>query len=139
MMQRANRFKTLFAQFFELVRGPKVLSEVENNGVLQTTLTGMSIRGFVINITCTQSTKNCIYKRRWIRDRLLYTYEVTATYEGTPPEPLKEPLSKVLHFPDILAPWMTHAAQREAAISAYLDIVISQLPSRGQKKLPIGA
>lgn len=139
MMQRTNRFKSLLAKFLELIRGPKTFSEVENNGVLQTTLTGMSIRGFVINITCTQSTKNCIYERKWIRNRLLYTYEVRSTFTGTPPEPLREPLSKVLHFPDILAPWMTHAAQREAAISAYLDIVIAQLPGRGQRKLPIGS
>lgn len=129
MMRQFFRIsEMIIGHLLEKIRGPRVLEEVENNGVMMTVMTGVSIQGFTINITCTQSAKQCNYSRKWVRDRILYTYEVKVDFEGEPPEALRLALAQRQYFPDILIPWVSHAAQREAAISAFLDIIASKLP-----------
>ncbi len=137
MARRSTYLKQIFSRILEFFRGPRSIREVELNGVLETCLTGITLRGVVINITCSQIVHECKYSRWWVRDRCLYTYKVSCTYEGEPPDKLVTAMSTTHYFPDILSKWSSHAAQREAAISAFLDILLSRLAGRGEKRIPL--
>lgn len=130
---------SILGHFLEKLRGPRTIVPIQNNGTMQTVLTGIALRGFTINITCTQLSSEVHYERWWIRNRVLFTYEVCLSYEGEPPVHLNQALEECVPviFPNILSDLTSHAAQREAAVGAFLDILISKLPSRGQKPFPI--
>jgi hypothetical protein len=134
MSRQFRSVQKIVGYLLEKIRGPRVISEMSNNGLLQTVMTGVSIGGLVITITCTQLAKHCAYNRRWIKDRAIYAYEVKVEVDGYPPEHLRDTLSHIAYFPDILTSWSSHAAQREAAIGAYLDIIIARLSPPTEKR-----
>lgn len=132
------QFRQVLGRIIEYIRGPRTIQELEVNGVLETCLTGTTLRGIVINITCRQTIQHCKYQRWWVRDKELCMYQISCTYEGDPPDQLVSIMTGMHNFPNILSSWTSHAAQREAAIGAFLDILVSRLSHRGERKIPIG-
>lgn len=139
MIKPTARVRMFFGHVWEKIRGPRTVIDVENNGILTSQLLGVTLRGVVINITCKQYVKIIHYDRWWVRDRVIHSYVITGSCDGEPPEFLRELFSGEMLISNVLTPWASQGAQREAAVSAYLDIVMSKLPSRGQKKIPTTA
>lgn len=108
-------------------QGPVKVREVTAPRMQIESLVGYSISGYVTTIHCQERQFLCEYERWFIRDRLTCTYNVFATVSGIAPQAIVDACSLEKSFPRLLHPWLPSGQQKEAAIGAYLDILIARL------------
>jgi len=86
-----------------------------------------SIDGFTTTIHCQERRYICRHKRWYVMNHVVYTYFVFATIQGNASPRLVDACGIERSFPKLLHSWMPSASQKEAAIEAYLDLVIERL------------
>ncbi len=124
----------LFSILLEKIRGPRNLFEITTSRTNIEAMTATSIDGVTTTIHCQERKYLCRYDRWFILDRVVYTYFVFATVQGKATPHHIEACSMERSFPKLLHPWMPSASQKEAAIEAYLDLLVHRLES--VKKTP---
>jgi hypothetical protein len=123
-------FQALLAWWGGLVQtffGPMVVMETTTARAQIESLVGYSISGYVTTIHCQERKFLCRYDRWYTPNKVVYSYTVFATVTGIAPKAIVEACSLEKSFPKLLHPWMSSAQQKEAAIGAYLDILIHRL------------
>ena len=130
-MVRRMRYPNLIFQWlasiWDVIRGPRILREITKPHMLVESLVGYSLNGYVITIHCQERKYRYEYKYRHIRDKAIYSYFVFATVTGSAPEKLVNACNMERAFPKLLPFWMPSETQKEAAIEAYLDLLIEKL------------
>ena len=115
----------LFASTIESLKGPKILFELPSKKNEIESLMGYSINGYTIKIHCLEKKYICRYRNWYISDKIKTVYHVYTTVSEDAPDILKKYCSVDRHFPRLLGYWMPSATQKEAAIEAYLDLIIN--------------
>lgn len=113
----------------EILKGVATVREVERSGEEVCRITGSTISGFDLTFICEKKT----YYRT--SEGLLKTqtehnvYYVTCEVGDEAPEALKLACADMETFPPMLNPALSDYCQGEAAINAYLDLVIERFPA----------
>lgn len=114
----------------EWIKGPgEVQDTTAARGQLEA-LVGQSVSGYTLTIHCQERRHRYVYKNWYMPDRTIITYYVFATVSGQAPEVLVQACAMVRAFPKLLHPWCKPIRQKEAAIKAYIDLLLPQLPKR---------
>lgn len=114
----------LFASIIETLRGPSTISEIPAAINDIECLMGYSLMGYSLRIHCLEKRYILNYKYWFMASREHAIYHVYAVVSQDAPEKLKMFCSEDRQFPKILNRWMPSASQKEAAIMAYLDLII---------------
>lgn len=125
----------LASMIYESWRGPRQLQEITSARASIEAMTATSIDGVTTTIHCQERRYRCLYKRWYIRDHTVSTYFVFATVQGAASPTHVEACSMERSFPKLLHTWMPSASQKEAAIEAYLDLLLERL-QRGHESFP---
>ena len=112
---------------FEKFRGQRQLSEITSHRRQIESLMAHSVDGYATTIHCQERRYICSYQNWWIPNRVVRSYYVFATVQGTAPKPLVEACAMDRSFPPLLHSWMPPASQKEAAIEAYIDLLVERL------------
>lgn len=117
----------LFALFVEWGRGPATFKEVTPPRTQIEALVGESTEGYSMTIHCQERLYQYQYTRWFVRNRVVSSYYVFATIVGRAPPAMVEACSMVRSFPKLMHPWMPAASQKEAAIEAYIDLLLTNV------------
>jgi len=121
-----NIFIQLFASIIEHIRGPSKLSEIAQKRNEIECLMVYSIQGYTVNIHCQEKQYLQRYKYFFVRDKIKTIYHVFTEVSDNAPDNLKRFCSEDKHFPKLLSFMMPSASQKEAAVNAYLDLIIQK-------------
>lgn len=124
-----RKMAQLFALFVEWGRGPATFKEVTPARAQIEALVGESTDGYSITIHCQERLYQYHYARWFVRNRIVASYYVFATIVGRAPTAMIEASSMTRSFPKLLHPWMPSASQKEAAIEAYIDLLLANVQS----------
>jgi hypothetical protein len=116
----------LFASALELIKGPSNLSEIVSTKSEIESLMGHSVHDYTVNIHCHEKRYLCRYRRWYVPNQEKTVYHVYTVVSENTPRRLKELCAKERHFPKLLGVWMPSASQKEAAIEAYLDLILDE-------------
>lgn len=108
----------------EVIRGPFTLLEINSESSEIESMIGHSINGFTIKIHCQERNYLCRYRHWYVLDRVKTVYHVFTEVSPDAPESLKVFCERKRDFPKLLNGLMPSASQKEAAIRAYLDLII---------------
>lgn len=126
-MRLVRKLASLMTYWVERVKGPRTIEEVVVPRTRSEGLTGHSVSGYEINIHCQERRYKVRYKRWWMASDEFRLYHVFATYSNDCPDRLKEACKLETTMPVLLNSYAAAAKQKEAAINAYLDILIARL------------
>lgn len=126
-MRLVRLLASLMAFWVEKVKGPRTTEEVVVPRTRVEGLTGHSVSGYEINIHCQERRYRTRYKHWWMSAHEFRSYHVFATLSGDSPERLKEACKLDITLPTMLGSLASPEKQREAAINAFLDILIARL------------
>lgn len=126
-MRLVRLLASLMTYWVEKVKGPRTTAEVVVPRTRSEGLTGHSVSGYEISIHCQERRYKVCYKRWWVSNDEFRMYHVYATLSNDSPDRLKEACKLDLAFPPLLGLWSSAKKQREAAIAAYLDVLIARL------------
>lgn len=126
-MRLVRILASLMTSLVENLKGPRTTEEVVVPRTRSEGLTGHSVSGYEINIHCRERRYKVRYKRWWMGADELRMFHVFATYSNDCPERLKEACKLDISMPALLSSYAPAEKQREAAINAYLDILIARL------------
>lgn len=132
MYQFIDMLLKCFSILLEKVRGPRNLQEITPSRAYIEAMTATSIYGVTTTIHCQERMYMCRYDRWFIPNRIVYTYYVFATVSGQASPRHIEACSMERSFPKLLHSWMPSASQKEAAIEAYLDLLVHRLETIGR-------
>lgn len=113
-----------FGSVIEIIRGPFTLTEINSENSDIESMIGHSIDGYTIKIYCQERNYLCKYRNWYILDRVKTVYHVFTEVSIDAPESLKVFCQRKRDFPKLLNGLMPSASQKEAAIRAYLDLII---------------
>jgi hypothetical protein len=120
--------KELCGVFVDWITGPSKLHVINNPRAPVESLVGYHYQGYVINIHCLEKNFLRHYHRWFIPNKRITTYEVFATTSADAPKVLKDMCyNRMQQFPKLLNCWMPDASQSQAAVQAYLDLLITRL------------
>lgn len=117
---------------YEAYLGPRSLTEITSPRANIEAMAATSIEGFTTTIHCQERQYLCRFERWYVRDHVVCSYFVFATIQGVASPRHIEACSMERSFPKLLHPWIPSASQKEAAIEAYLDLLLDRL-QRGQE------
>lgn len=126
-MRLVRRLASLMTYWLDKFKGPRTLEEVVVPRMRSEGLTGHSISGYEISIHCQERRYKVRYKHWWMGSSELRMFHVFATYSNDCPDRFKEACRLDLTIPVLLNSYAPTEKQREAAINAYLDILITRL------------
>ena len=126
-MRLVRKLASLMTYWVEKVKGPRTIEEVVVPRTRSEGLTGHSVSGYEINIHCQERHYKVRYKRWWMSTDEFRQFHVFATYSHDCPDRLKEACKLDITLPVLLNTYASAEKQREAAINAYLDILIARL------------
>lgn len=119
----------LIAGIIEMIRGPRSLREITEPRTQLESLVGYSIEGYVTTIHCQERKYLCHYHRWPWFNKVVSTYFVFSTVTGSAPGSLVDACSMERSFPALLFSGSSNIRQKEAAIEAYIDLLIENLKS----------
>jgi len=117
----------VIASIVHQIKGPSQLVELKDDIDAIESLIGFSHHGYRIQIHCKEINYLCKYKRSFIPDKKKSIYKVYADISDNAPVKLKRFCGHERHFPKLLFSWFPSSTQREAAIRAYLDLLIKEI------------
>lgn len=126
-MRYLNLIFHWLASILDYLKGSRVLVEATTPQAIIESLVGYSVMGYIITIHCQERMYRYEYLNRFVRNKTFYSYFVFSTVSGDAPEKLKEACTMERAFPKLLEFWMPSENQKEAAVCAYLDLLIKKL------------
>lgn len=113
----------------EILKGVATVREVERSGEEVCSITGSTISGFDLTFRCDKKT----YYRTsegFLKTQTEHcTYFVTCEVDENAPDDLKEACLSMEAFPPLLPSSLSDYCQGEAAINAYLDLILQRFPT----------
>lgn len=129
-MASSNALIKALGSMFEWVRGTRTLIDITKPRATLEALEAHSNDGYVTTIFCREHRYRCVYDNWWIPNRIIKTYHVFCSVQGKAPETLVQAYRLERTFPPLLGPWSSNSSQKEAAIEAYLDILLADIESK---------
>jgi len=108
----------------ELIKGPFTLLEINSQNSDIESMIGHSVKGYSIKIHCQERNYLCRYKKWYVKNHVKTVYHVFTEVSSDAPESLRLFCERRRDFPKLLNGLMPSASQKEAAIRAYLDLII---------------
>ena len=113
--------------YFEKLKGEKTVYEVKLPKHALGHLDGIEMSGYRIRIYCQKKQFKRKYRSWLIPDKYTATYRVFSVVSNDAPEKLKEACGLDIDIPCQLSPFIDDEWQKEAAIQAYLDMLVNKL------------
>lgn len=116
----------------EVLKGVATVREVERSGEEVCRITGSTISGFDLTFRCDKKT---FYRTSegFLKTQTEHnTYYVTCEVDDQAPEDLKNVCKAMEVFPPLLPNSLSDFCQGEAAINAYLDLILQRFPPHHQ-------
>lgn len=117
----------LASVFYKWVLGPYSFVDITSNRSNMETMTITTVDGTTTTIYCVEHRYLCRYKYWYVKNHVVSTYTVSATVFGKASENYIQACSIKHSFPKLLHPWMSSVSQKEAAIEAYMDLMLDYL------------
>jgi hypothetical protein len=116
-----------FGTIVEWLRGDRVVTDITEPRAVLESLTAHSNDGYITTIFCRENRYRCTYSHWWIPSRTIKTYHVFSVVQGKAPDILVQAYRLERTFPKLLSPWSSNSSQKEAAIEAYLDVLLVEI------------
>lgn len=114
--------------FLEKIKGRQVVTVVKTPTLdAASEMVGKAFSGYEISIYCQRKQYCRRYQRRFIRPKYFVLYRVFCVIGTGAPADVIEACQLDVDIPQQLPRWVAEPAQRVAAISAYLDLVLARL------------
>lgn len=123
-------FKSLLNAFFlylEKLKGRKTVYEVKLPKHALGHLAGFAVAGFEVRIYCQKKQYKRSYDNRFIPDKYMAVYSVFSVVSNDAPERLRQACELVADIPCQLSSFVSDEGQKDAAIQAYLDLLVHKL------------
>lgn len=119
---------------FEKLKGQQKVEELHSTQTLVGHLTGYSVAGYEIRLFCQKRRYLKKYSRWFVPDQIHTLYHVYSSVSNDAPANLKTVCELDLNIPAMTPSFVSEKLQKEAAIHAYLDILIAKLK---QQAVPV--
>jgi hypothetical protein len=113
--------------FLERMKGRWTLKEVKHPRNNLGRLSGFSVQGYGLEIYCHRRHYRRHYDKWFIPNKDRMAFHVFSMVSPDAPDMLQKACELVLDIPQFLPSYASDEAQREAAVQAYLDILIERL------------
>jgi hypothetical protein len=132
-MTLLKRFLNELMLLFEKMKGSTTVHEVKLPKHALGHLEGFDISGFQIRIYCQKRLFWRQYHCKLIPDKYMTTYRIFSVVSSDAPMILREACELDIDIPSQLTPFIDDDGQKDAAISAYLDLLQLRLKSADTK------
>lgn len=124
--------KLVSAVFFwwEKLKGSRTLSEVVTKHNVVRSLNGLSVDGYSITFHCHRKEYQQTYSRWFVPSKIHTLYRVYSTVSNDAPSLLKEVCQLEVDLPALWPEFISDKFQKEAAIGAYMDLLIMRMKER---------
>lgn len=117
---------TLMVLWWEQWKGSKTIEEIMGT-IAPETLTAESVLGYQLQICCRQRHYRRVYQHWFIPNQDFAVFEVYAITSQVAPEALRRACERSYFFPALRPRGVFPHVQEQAAIAAYLDLLIQRL------------
>lgn len=116
-----------FLLFWESLKGNTTVQRIEHPDNVLGSLEGYAIAGYSVQIFCQRKHYRRSYDKSYISDQDVMTYHVYCKVTDDAPEILKKVCELSVDIPSLLPAMVEEAGHRQAAINAYLDMLLVTL------------
>lgn len=127
IIRTINSLLSAFIILVEQLKGNKVFQEIKHPRNCLGQLAGYSIAGYRIEIFCQRKHYRRVYEAWFIPNTNHIAYRVFSVVTADAPERLKEACKLDIDIPALLPEIVGDHMLRQAAVDAYLDILIEKL------------
>jgi hypothetical protein len=113
-----------FLLFWESLKGNTTVHRIEHPDNALGYLEGYAIGGYTVQIFCQRKHYRRSYDKSFIPDQNLMTYHVFCKITDDAPEILKKVCNLDVDIPSLLPAMVAESDHRQAAINAYLDMLL---------------
>lgn len=125
--------KTLVSAIFfwwEKLKGTRTIKEVKSPPTFERSLDALSVDGFSITFHCHRLDYHQTYSRWFVPSKVHTLYRVYCTVTNDAPAALKEACDLTVDLPALHPEFVGDKFQKEAAIGAYMDLLITRMRER---------
>lgn len=117
----------------ERIKGEKEFIEIKSPHQALGFLVGRNVMGYAISIYCQKIKYRNTYKSRLVPDHHYKLYRVFSTVTSQAPEELIKACELDIPIPALLPFFFTDAEQRDAAIDAYVAMLIQEVQNNRRR------
>lgn len=115
------------ASLIEIIKGPRSVIDITEPRAEIDSLNAHSHDGYVMQLFCHEKILKIVYKRWYIPNSTKTVYQVFCVIKGTAPDDISEAFSKDRSLPLLVSSLSNSKIKKQAAIEAYLDLVLEKL------------